>query len=50
MKMDVLLDARWVPAPADVFPDRPQSPRKEGSAAPPKPSSLAPVPQAKGYV
>lgn len=50
MKMDVLLDARWIPAPAGVFPDRPQSPRKEGASAAQKPSSLAPVPQASGYV
>ncbi|BDA46939.1 Eukaryotic translation initiation factor 2A [Coccomyxa sp. Obi] len=46
-KVDVLLEARWQPAPADAFPDRPQSPRANGSSA----TAAAPATaKASGYV
>ena len=44
-KVEVLLEARWQPAPPDTFPDRPQSPRANGSA--PAPTAAA---KPSGYV
>ncbi|EIE21931.1 eIF2A-domain-containing protein [Coccomyxa subellipsoidea C-169] len=44
-KVEVLLEARWQPAPRDTFPDRPQSPRANGSA-PAAPAAA----KASGYV
>ena len=47
-RIEVLLEAAWRPAPEGAFPDLPQSPRSNGSAA--SAAASAQQQRAAGYV